>query len=163
MTPRGKKVLIISAGLLAIGGVLGYIFWNKAKKKKEEQEKADADAKAKALEIANQGGGTVGGTAGVTTGGSTGGSATTPTLSNFDSLQKNLNLKAKNGVVIVPFNGGKNVANFYNNNRVILFATGQSGVLKKGTYSNGGLTFVIDGGKTISSGSVWVNLINALT
>jgi hypothetical protein len=43
MTPRGKKVLIISISLLAIGGVVGYIFWKKAKDKKDAQTKADAD------------------------------------------------------------------------------------------------------------------------
>ena len=43
MTPRGKKVLIISISLLAIGGVVGYIFWKKAKDKKDAQTKVDAD------------------------------------------------------------------------------------------------------------------------
>jgi hypothetical protein len=57
MTPRGKKVLIISISLLAIGGVVGYIFWKKAKDKKDAQIKADADAKAVADANASQGGG----------------------------------------------------------------------------------------------------------
>jgi hypothetical protein len=39
MTPRGKKVLIISISLLAIGGVVGYIFWKKEKDKKPTGEK----------------------------------------------------------------------------------------------------------------------------
>jgi hypothetical protein len=159
MTPRVKKVLIISISLLAIGGVVGYIFWKKAKDKKDAQIKADADAKAVADANASQGGGSTGSS----TGGSTGGSTKPPTLSNFEALQKNLNTKAgKNGVVSVKFNGGKNVADFYNNNRVIIGTFGVSGYLKKGSYSNGGLAFNIDGGKTISSSSVWTNLVNAL-
>jgi hypothetical protein len=83
---------------------------------------------------------------------------------NFNQVQSNLSVNANaNGIVSVKFNGNKNVANFYNNNRVIIGTVGKSGYLKKGTYSNGGKTIVLDGGKTITSGSVWQNLNSTLS
>jgi hypothetical protein len=81
---------------------------------------------------------------------------------NFDTVQKNLGLKANGASFTVNFNGGKNKATFFNNNRFSIGAVGQTGFLKKGSYSNGGLTFAIDGGSTFSSGSVWGNLLTAL-
>ena len=153
MTPNGKKVLIISISLLAIGGVVGYIFWKKAKDKKDEQSKIDADANV------NQGGGTTGGTTGATTGGTTGGTTGAPKLSNFDVLQKNLNKKGKNGAVSVMIDSSKYKATFYDNNRFAI--VGRGGYLKKGNYSNGGFTLSVDGGKTINGTSVYTNLINA--
>ncbi len=89
---------------------------------------------------------------------------TTTPSANFQQVQTNLSTKANaNGVVSVRFNGNKNQADFYNNNRVIIGTVGQSGYLKKGTYSNGGKTIVLDGGKTITSGSVWQNLNSTLS
>ena len=160
MTPNGKKALIISISLLAIGGVVGYIFWKKAKDKKDAQAKADAEAKRIADEQAQGGGGNVGG--GNVGGGNVGGGNVgggTITLSNFEALQKNLNIKGKNGAVAFMFDSGKYKASFYDNNRFAI--TGQGGYLKKGNYSNGGLTLVVDGGKTIKGTSVYTNLLNA--
>ncbi len=160
---KGKKALIVIVSLLAIGGVVGYFLWKRNKDKKE-QERLDAEKKeADALALANQnqnqntGGGTSGG-------GATGNlQVDLPTL-NFQQVQTNLSTKANaNGVVSVRFNGNKNQADFYNNNRVIIGTVGQSGYLKKGTYSNGGKTIVLDGGKTITSGSVWQNLNSTLS
>lgn len=49
MTPKGKKVLIVSVALLVIGGVAAYLLIKKKKGKKEELDaKAEAEAKAKA-------------------------------------------------------------------------------------------------------------------
>lgn len=88
---------------------------------------------------------------------------TTTPSANFQQVQTNLSTKANaNGVVSVRFNGNKNQADFYNNNRVVINIVGKSGFLKKGTYSNGGKTIILDGGKTITSGSVWQNLNSTL-
>ena len=83
---------------------------------------------------------------------------------NFEDLKKNLgaNVRASGNVVSVKFNGGKNQADFYNNDRVIISTVGKSGFLVKGKYSNGGRTIVLDNGKNITSGSVWGNLLNAI-
>jgi hypothetical protein len=165
MSPKGKKILMISVSLLTIGGVVAYVLLQRAKSKKAEKEKADAEIKGTTQPEANQGGGTIGGTIGGTTGGTTGGSSGgstgggTTTLSNFDVLQKNLNKKGKNGAVSVMIDSGKYKASFYDNNRFAI--TGRGGYLKKGNYSNGGFTLVVDGGKTINGTSVYTNLINA--
>jgi hypothetical protein len=68
MTPKGKKVLIVSVALLVIGGVVAYLLINKNKEKKAKA-KADADAKALA-DASQQGGG-----AGTSGGGASGGGA----------------------------------------------------------------------------------------
>ena len=159
-------LIVVISSLLVIGGVVGYIFWKKAKDKKDEQAKKDAEAKRIADEQAKGGGGSTGG-GGNTSGGSTGGGGntggSTTTLSNFELLQKNLNAKAdKNGLVFVKFNGNKNSATFFNNNRFSINVVGQGGYLKKGSYSNGGLTLTVDGATPISSSSVWGNLLTAL-
>ena len=159
---KGKKALIVIVSLLAIGGVVGYFLWKRNKDKKEQErldaEKKEADALALANQNQNQN------TGGGTSGGATGNlQVDLPTL-NFQQVQTNLSTKANaNGVVSVRFNGNKNQADFYNNNRVIIGTVGQSGYLKKGTYSNGGKTIVLDGGKTITSGSVWQNLNSTLS
>lgn len=77
---------------------------------------------------------------------------------NFDVLLKNLgtNAKSENGSVAVNFNDGKNSARFYNNNRVVFFK-GQTEI-GKGSYSNGGYTMSIDGGKTVNNANVYTNL-----
>lgn len=78
---------------------------------------------------------------------------------NFALLQKQLPAKAdKNGVVSVPFNNNKNKAQFYSNNRVIIFDTTKTPPVrvKSGTYSQGGYNITLDGGKDImNTSSVW--------
>jgi hypothetical protein len=81
---------------------------------------------------------------------------------NFKSLQNNIGLKPNNDdVVIAPFNDKKNFAQFYKNNRVIIFDSNKN-ILVKGSYSNGGYNMVLDNGKEISSNSVWDNLLQTI-
>jgi len=85
---------------------------------------------------------------------------------NFALLQTQLGVKAgKEGVVTVPFNNKKNKAQFYSNNRVIIFdATKNPPVrVKSGTYSQGGYNIKLDGGKDImNTSSVWGALAETL-
>ncbi len=87
---------------------------------------------------------------------------------NFSKAQTNLNVKPnKDNVIVVPFNidgttkTNKNVAQFYDNNRIYIL-TNTGGVVKKGNYSDGGKTISLEGGKTITSGSVYGNLLETL-
>ena len=81
---------------------------------------------------------------------------------NFKKLIVNLgNVKVpENNIINVLLNEGKNSANFYTNNRVILFEGKKQ--IDAGTYTNGGLTIAMDGKPSIISGSVYSNLSNAL-
>ena len=50
---------------------------------------------------------------------------------NFSSVQDNLGLKAnKDDVVIAPFNDKKNFAQFYTNNRIVIFDSAKNVVVK---------------------------------
>lgn len=81
---------------------------------------------------------------------------------NFQSLQTNLNAKPDTqGVVVAPFNEKKNFAQFYNNNRVVIFRADKS-IVVKGTYQNGGKLITLDNGKEIEGGSVWGNLLQTI-
>lgn len=81
---------------------------------------------------------------------------------NFTSLQDNLGLTANNeNVVIAPFNDKKNTAQFYTNDRVVVFNSDKN-VVVKGSYSDGGKTIKLDNGKEITSGSVWENLLKTV-
>jgi len=76
---------------------------------------------------------------------------------NFNSLQTNLGLKAnKDNVVIVPFNENNNKAQFYTNDRVIIFDKNNN-IVAKGSYSNGGQTITLDNGKEYN-GTAWGNI-----
>jgi hypothetical protein len=81
---------------------------------------------------------------------------------NFALLQKQLPAKpTKEGIVVVPFNNNKNKAQFYSNNRVIIFDTTKKPAVrvKSGTYSQGGYNITLDGGKDImKTSSVWAAL-----
>lgn len=80
----------------------------------------------------------------------------------FKSLQNNIGLKANNDdVVIAPFNDKKNFAQFYKNNRVIIFNSDKK-IVVKGSYSNGGYNMILDNGKEINSNSVWSNLMQTI-
>jgi hypothetical protein len=83
---------------------------------------------------------------------------------NFNSLQDNLGFKTKTKFdsVTVKFNEGKNTADFYKNNRVVIGKIGTSGYLVKGSYSDGGKEIKLDNGKEIVSGSVFGNLLQTL-
>lgn len=86
-------------------------------------------------------------------------------LTNFEMVQKNLTADAKltNELFLpVKFNGGKNQATFWNNDRVFFSPYGSDNVIAKGIYSDGGKTIILDGGKTIQSPSVWTNLYEAI-
>ena len=81
---------------------------------------------------------------------------------NFNSAVTNTGLKPnKDGVLIVNFNDAKNFAQFYTNNRVIIFDADKN-VIARGTYSNGGKTIKLDSGKEITSGSVFGNLLQTI-
>ena len=83
----------------------------------------------------------------------------------FGDLITNLGTKiipTKDNVLIIPFNDDKNFAQFYTNNRVVIFDANKKVVLK-GSYSDGGKSMVLDSGRTINSGSVWGNLLNTIT
>jgi len=83
--------------------------------------------------------------------------------SNFKAVQDNLGIKSSSsGIVSVKFNEGKNTADFYKNNRVIIGKIGTSGYLVKGSYSDGGKTIKLDNGKEIVGGSVFGNLLQTL-
>ena len=80
---------------------------------------------------------------------------------NFDDLLKNLNVVADaQGIASVKFNSGANTAQFYNNDRVIIF----KGTTKigSGSYYNGGLTITMDGKEPITSSSVFSNLLKTI-
>lgn len=83
--------------------------------------------------------------------------------SNFKAIQDNLGVKSSSsGIVSVKFNEGKNTADFYKNNRVVIGKIGTSGYLVKGSYSDGGKEIKLDNGKEIVSGSVFGNLLQTL-
>jgi hypothetical protein len=84
------------------------------------------------------------------------------TLTNYEDVQKNVGLSGDSEKLAVVFNGGKNQATFWNNDRVFFSPYGLPDIISKGTYSNGGKTIVLDSGKKIESSSVWANLLNAI-
>jgi hypothetical protein len=64
-------------------------------------------------------------------------------------------------IVYAYFNNDAYYVVFYENNRFAIFAKGGK-LLKKGSWSNGGKTLVVDAGGTFTSGSVWANVSNAI-
>lgn len=90
----------------------------------------------------------------------TGDNTVLSSVENFNAVKVNLgNVKAdKSGVVVVPFNVNKNTAQFYNNNRIMIFEKNGGSPSMRGNYSDGGKKIVIDGGETVSGSSVWKNL-----
>ena len=82
---------------------------------------------------------------------------------NFSELLKNLAVKATNeNSVVVPFNTQKDIARFYNNNRVVIFNGVTKAEIMKGTYSEGGKSIQIDGGKNSYNISVYKNLLEII-
>ena len=84
---------------------------------------------------------------------------------NFENLLTNLgtNVKPnKDNVVSVKFNADKNLAQFYTNNRVVIFDNATKKVLNKGSYSDGGKAINMDDGKSAYTDSVWGNLLEII-
>jgi hypothetical protein len=82
---------------------------------------------------------------------------------NFKSLQTNLNVQPNSdGIVVVDFNDKKNIAQFYNNNRIIIFDAKSKAVMVKGTYSEGGKIINLDNGGLLNNSSVYTNLLNSI-
>ncbi len=83
---------------------------------------------------------------------------------NFNELINNLGGSVKpdkNMILTVPFNDKKNIANFYNNSRVVVFENNKA--ILKGNYYKGGKRITLDGGvKNVSSESVYENLNNLM-
>lgn len=82
---------------------------------------------------------------------------------NFALLQKQSGVLANaDGVVVIPFNNKKNKAQFYSNNRVIIFDNTKNPpvVIKKGTYTMGGYNITLDGGKDIMNTSTVYGALN---
>lgn len=152
MKPVTKYVIIgVSLALISLGG---FLWWKNRNQKTDENQESNNESNDASVVTKPD----------LPTDPNEGRPNTTQRQNNFNDVKKNLglNISSKGNVVSVKFNGGKNQADFYNNDRVIISTVGKSGVLKKGIYSNGGKTIFIDGGKTITSGSVWGNLLNTL-
>ena len=81
---------------------------------------------------------------------------------NFNSILTNTGLKAnKDNVLVVSFNSGKNFAQFYKNNRVIIFNQ-KSEIVVKGNYLDGGKIITLETGKEITGDSVFQNLLKTI-
>lgn len=168
MNAQTKKVIIIGSLLLVFGGI-GYFLWRK-NKKKNELKSSGTDDKTKVLDTS------------ATTQTDTVPTETIPTQTNTDGTNppksvnngskppiidlvlSNLGASAKKvkDTIMAGFNSNKNFAVFYNNGRVFIFDTATKKTVKSGSYSNGGKTIKLDSGKTISSNSVWQNILNTL-
>lgn len=136
-----KGILYVSVGLLLTG--IGLWVYNKYGKKSDDTKSV---------------------------GGSSGTSSPSGSSDNFNRLITNLgagNKPNNDGIVIVPFNDHNNRAQFYNNNRIVIFQPGMMGtnetIVAKGGYSNGGLTITLDGRTPISSSSVYTNLLKTIS
>ncbi len=117
----------------------------------------------------NSGSGNSGGNASSGGGTSSGGgsnSTTTNVKTILDELLANMGASAKKSqdgsYVNAAFNSSHNSATFYGNGRFAIGFTGTSKTPIKGYWSNGGKTLLPDGGTSITSGSVWQNLLNAI-
>ena len=82
--------------------------------------------------------------------------------SNFDQLKANLNIQANTPVIKYPYNGGKNFAQFYNNDRVVFFDNATKKRILAGKYTNGGKTFLLDNGISLANNDVLTNLNNTV-
>lgn len=87
-------------------------------------------------------------------------SAPVPTI--LDAVKANLgaNTKWYKGPVLSAKFGENYEAHFYKTGRIFIFDGGK--IIRRGNFSNGGNTLVMDNGVTVESGSVWANLKNAI-
>ncbi len=158
--PKKGRWLLIGS-VVAVLGVVGVILWQrrKDKKAKEEEEKrlAEANANQSTTPKVNPQTSPV-----VTTTPSTSATSGNTPKDVANNLGNGSLYDAKNDSTTAYFDGSKYFATFYNNKRFFIFRASDNGWLKKGSYSNGGRTLVVDGGKTISSSSIWKNLNDAL-
>jgi cytoskeletal protein RodZ len=159
--PKKGRWLLIGS-IVAVLGVVGVILWQrrKDKKAKEEEEKRLKEANANqstTAEVNPKSSPVVTTTPVATTTTSTSGNTPKDVANNLGG-----GYDAKNDRTNVTYDGKKYQATFYNNNRFFIFRTSDNAWIKKGSYSNGGKTLVVDGGKTFTSNSVWTNLQNAV-
>ena len=78
---------------------------------------------------------------------------------NFKDLQKNIGKKPNDENVVIK-TSGKNKADFYNNNRVMIsqLVDGKFKLMYKGTYLNGGKKIILDNGTQIEGDDVLNNI-----
>lgn len=146
-----KKVLIIAAlSSIAILGGAYYFLSARAKKNKENQDDVitDSDTSHNTSETIRPKPSVV----------------DNSKNENIKSLKKNLGsayVDKGDSVLMPSFNNGKHMAVFYDNNRFAIFNKGTTASpILKGSYKNGGLTLIPDGGSEIKSDSVIKNLVN---
>jgi len=81
---------------------------------------------------------------------------------NFNTLLANTGIKVtKDNVLKVSFNNGKNFAQFYKNNRLIIFNQ-KNEIVVKGNYLDGGKVITLETGKEITGDSVFQNLLKTI-
>ena len=137
-------VIIIIVLVVAILSTGGYFIWKSTQEEEEEFEEEDGGDKG------------------------SGGSAPADKLSeNQISLKANLGGNSKivgkdNDIIKATFGGGKYFAQFYSNNRIVLFNASTKNSIRRGSFSNGGKSVRMDNGVVAESGSVWANLANAV-
>jgi hypothetical protein len=142
-----KKIVVIVIVVFALAlGVGGFILWKRDKDKDMDEGEGVEDP------------GTGGGSGTKPSGG---GSTSLP--ANIAAVKANLGSgKLYKGPAIgIKWNGDRYEAIFYAaNDRVIIFDAGK--VIRRGKFSNGGKTLIMDNGVTATSGSVWANLADAI-
>jgi len=78
-------------------------------------------------------------------------------LSNFEAVQKNLNMTLVNGIAVLSINGKK--LQCYSNGRFFIFNSSNQ-VLVKGNYYNGGKEVKSDSGDYTNSNNILENFSN---
>lgn len=132
-----KKTIVIVIFFVIAMGVGGYFIWKKL------QDDKDDDA---GEEVTDKGDGKA---------------PVAPTI--LASVKANLGSgKLFTNALETTWNGNKYKALFYTNGRIIIFDNSTDKVIRRGTFSNGGKTLIMDNGVTAESGSVWANLANAI-
>lgn len=139
---KNNKTLLITIGVaaLALGGAFLYFKYGKKKENSEESNTVDGGGENSPPPQ---------------------NTVVTTQESNYNKLMSLLgnNKKESKDGVTAFFNDKKNFANFYKGNgRVFIYDAASKKIVKKGSYSNGGLTMTMDGMSPISSSSVWTNL-----
>lgn len=160
--PKKGRWLLIGS-VVAVLGVVGVILWQRRKEKKSEQEaKKLAEASNTATDTNPKSAPVVTSSPVVTTSSTPSATSGNTPKDVANNLGSQSAYNTKNDTTSVFFDGKKYSATFYGNNRFFIFRASDNAWLKKGSYSNGGKTLIVDGGKTLSSGSVWKNLADAV-
>lgn len=86
-----------------------------------------------------------------------------PTVYDDDFLlvQEKTGSKAVNDIVTIPYNNGKNKAQFYKNRRVFFFDSNNKRI-NSGVYSMGGSTIKLDNGTEITDTSSVYGVLNKI-